>query len=213
MRPIILKHAGGIAACGSQAVLLVFLPLLSVSVRAGQSADSNQAASCLQAAKKELGPAAVVLKFGNLTGTSALGCVAGVPLKQSRNTADGTPVSSFVILRQSLSPGWKTELTGDKSWMRNDTGYLGLEFIDDSHPSAGYRIGFKDRRSDGEPGFVLYVYYLSPRAEDEGLPVEISWNPKVGRFQEFDYGIDLHGIGFRSEVKNPRHVRAQTRLP
>src|SRR5271157_2072799 len=98
MPAIILQRARIRAGSRRNAFWLLLLSLLCVGVSRGESKESNQGEGCLQAAKKELGPAAVVLKSGHLTGTSALECVAAVPLKHFRNTADGTPVSSFVIL-------------------------------------------------------------------------------------------------------------------
>lgn len=175
----------------------------------GHSADSS-ARSCLKAAKKALGPEAVILKCGYLTGRRPLECVAAVRLRQFRETADGTPVSKFVILRQVSSSGWSTDLTADKNWIRNDAGYVGFEAdssIDDSYRITGYRVSFFDHNSDGVPGFTISLYYLTPSGENDGTSVEVSWNPSVGRFQEFDYGGDPEG--FRPEVKNPPHIRTR----
>jgi hypothetical protein len=127
-------------------------------------------------------------------------------LQKFRTTADGIPLSKFVIIKEVSDSHWSAELIGDNNWIRNDAGYLGLEFIDDSERFSGYRVSVEEHRSGGVPGFTFYVYYLAPNGEDEGIAVEIGWNPSVGRFQEFQYGADPEG--FRNEVRNPPHIRS-----
>jgi hypothetical protein len=115
-----------------------------------------------------------------------------------------------VILRQASSCRWNTELTADKNWVRNDAGYVGFDAdssIDASYHITGYRVSLEDRNSDGTPGFTVYLYYLTPGGENEGVPLEVSWNPSVGRLQWFAYEVEPHG--FRPEVKNPPHIRTR----
>jgi hypothetical protein len=133
-----------------------------------------------------------------------------VRLRQFRETADGIPVSKFVVLRQVSSSGWSIVLTADKNWIRNDAGYVGFEAgssIDDSYRITGYRVSFFDHNSDGVPGFTISLYYLTPSGDNDGLPMEVGWNPSVGRFQWFAYEVEPHG--FRPEVKNPPHIRTR----
>lgn len=193
---------------GRHVARLMLLPLLYVSVASAQSTGSIQAQSCLWGARKALGPGAAVLKCAHLAGAPGLGCVAAVRLRQFPDTADGIPVSKLVVLRQVSSSRWATELTADRNWIRNQAGYLGFDAdssIDPSYRITGYRVSFQDRNSDDVPGFTIFLYYLTPGGENDGLPVEVSWNPPVGRFQWFAYEAEPHG--FRSETKNPPRIR------
>ncbi|HET7441432.1 MAG TPA: hypothetical protein VFJ47_09030, partial [Terriglobales bacterium] len=88
---------------------------------------------------------------------------------------------------------------------RNVVGYVGVDFIDDSDQRGRYRLSFFDEGSHETPGFTIAVIYLSPSGEDEGIPIEIAWNPAIGRFQE--YTVDRDPEGFQPENKNPPHVR------
>jgi hypothetical protein len=164
----------------------------------------DPAERCAEAARNALGPRAEVLKCGQLTGTGVLEVVAAVLLKQFRTTADGIPVSKLMVLRQ-IQSRWVVELTADRNPIRNSVGYLGLDFIDDSDRYSRYRISFYDEGSHKIPGFTIALFYLSPRGENEGVPVEISWNRSLGRFQEYTENHEPEG--FQSENKNPQHIR------
>jgi len=167
-----------------------------------ESADE----ACLAAAKKMLGPETQVFKCGHLTGTDALETAAGVRLRQFRLTREGTPVSKFVVLRRENSQ-WVTELRADQAPLRNPVGYIATDYIDDSHDYGRYRVSFYDEGSNQLLGLFVDVFYLSPRGENEGIPVEIGWNPKVGRFQEYTENRDP--VGFQPENANPRHIRTR----
>jgi hypothetical protein len=159
---------------------------------------------CLNAAKKALGSDAEVLKCGHLTGTQVLETVAAVPLKPFQKTSDGVPVSRFSVLRRETSE-WVSELTADDHPLRNPSGYLSVDFIDDSDKYGRYRVSFYDEGSHKVPGFTIAVFYLSPDGHNEGVPVEIRWNPSVRRFQEYTENQDPGG--FQPENKNPKHIR------
>jgi hypothetical protein len=154
---------------------------------------------CLAEARKALGPDAEVLKCGRLTDGAHLETVAALRLR--RFPANGEiPVSKLVILRQN-APEWQVELSVDQ-WIRNEKGYLGIEFIDDSAEHAGYRVKLSDHRSDDTQGFTLQLRYLHGNGGSE-WPIEISWNPSVKRFEEYAYEEDPPS--FKPEVKNPLH--------
>lgn len=175
----------------------------------GSAQGNDSSRICLEAAKEALGPTASVLRCGHLTGGEALEVAAGTKLTQFKETKDGgIAVSKLVVLRRNGSQ-WFTEFTADKNWMRNNVGYIGLEFIDDSFRIFGYRVFFLDRRFDDAAGFTIRLEYMIPNGEtDEGIPTEISWNPSVKRFQEFAYGEDPEG--FRPEIVNPPHRQPRT---
>jgi hypothetical protein len=190
------------AALGS--TLLLFL---SAQVGVGKTRGSSGAQeSCLAAARAALGPGAVVLKCGHLIGPGDLEVAAAIPLRPFRADASGTAVSRLVILRKAAGTSrWVNEFTADKDWTRNPAGYVGVEYIDDSFKYTGYRVSFSGRRSDGAPGFTLFLFSLNPNGSNEGVPLEVGWNRSVKRFQEFSY--EAEPVGFRAEIKNPPHIR------
>jgi hypothetical protein len=103
-------------------------------------------------------------------------------------------------------------LTADKqNWIRNNVGYVGLEFIDDSADFIGYRVSFSGEGVRETPGFTIWLNYLSPTGHNEGVATRISWNPSVGRFQE--YTENDEPVGFRPEVKSPPHHRHGQKSP
>jgi len=186
----------------SASLVCLFIGLANMQLKAsGQSAGLSQAQSCLEAAAKALGPEAVVLKCGHLSGTDALETAAAVRLKQFRSTADGIPVSRLVVLRKDNSE-WCVELAVDGQSMRNDSGYI-EELSSISGTFIGYRASFSDRGSDDadEVGFTIWLYFLHVGGRNEGLPLQISWNRSAGRFQEFAYDDDPKQ--FKPEIKNP----------
>jgi len=84
-------------------------------------------------------------------------------------------------------------------------GFIGIDFIDDSAPFWGYSVQFHSHRSDGRPAFVLSLSYMADSQDDTEVPVDISWNPAVGRYQEFS--MNYAPFGFKHEIKNPPHQK------
>jgi len=154
--------------------------------------------ACLDAIKMALGPGASVLRYGALNTTSAPEVIAAVKLKSFPAHADCTPVSRMVILRLEKS-GWKTILDASKQ-IKNSEGYVGIDYIDDSSSSPGYCLQMSDHRSDSAHVFTIFMSYLNKAGDIEGSSIEISWNSKLDRYQEF---ADVEG--FLPEVKNPPH--------
>lgn len=196
---------------GQILTLLVLVPPTVVCAANFQSLTAVQShptsalvQSCREAAKKALGPEAEVLNCGHLTSTRALETVAVIRLKGFRTTTDGIPVSNLVILRQEESE-WSVELTADKKWIRNGAGYVGIDFIDDSADFVGYRVSFSGEGSKETSGFTVGLFYLGPNGHNEGISTDISWNQRVGRFQEYSENKDPSG--FQVENKNPPHIR------
>lgn len=175
------------------AILIAFLwcsctrstPHAETTTKAPSLADSD---SCLKAATKELGTAAQIARCGHLTATGALEAVGFIPLKGLREMADGIPVSKLVVLRREQSG--VVELTAGQDPPRNSVGYIGVDFIDDSDEGGRYRVSFSDDGALETPGFKLALFYLSPTGEEEGIPIEISWNRSLGRFQEYTVNRD-----------------------
>jgi hypothetical protein len=163
---------------------------------------------CLDAAKETLGPNAEVLKYGHLTGSVSLEAVAVVRPRRLKDTEDGVAISRLLILRQEKS-GWAIELKVDKD-IRNSAGCIASACIEDSHSSQGlphFRVSFADHRSDDTAGFVIYLAWTDALGNVEGVPVQISWNSSVGRFQEYDPNVDPPG--FQPEIKDLPHVRTK----
>jgi len=188
---------GGLGVC---------TPVQAATIPSKSHISAKAEQDCLAAAKKALGLDAVVLQCGHLTGTVALETVAAIQLKKFSTNADGIAVSKFVVLRQERAR-WITELTADNYPPRNSVGYIGIDFIDDSDLQGRYRVSFDGVGSTQTPGFTIYTYYLSPRGHNEGIAVEIGWNPAVGRFEEL--ADDQYPQKFKSEIKNPPHIHTK----
>jgi hypothetical protein len=176
----------------------------TIPAKSHLSAKAEQ--DCVTAAKNALGSDAVVLQCGHLTGTSSLETVAAIQLKKFGTNADGIAVSKFVVLRQDRER-WIKELTADNYPPRNRVGYIGIDFIDDSDLQGRYRVSFDGVGSTQTPGFSIGVFYMSQSGHNEGVPVEIRWNPIVARFQEYTENRDPEG--FQPENKNPPHVNSK----
>jgi hypothetical protein len=184
-------------------IALLVICLLSCSHFA-KNEDSGHLVSgeCLDAARKALGAEAQVAKCGNLLKRKSIEVVAYTKLRISNINSKAICVSRLVVLEKANSH-WAVILDASKQ-IKNQAGYIGIEYIDDSQDYPGYLVSLFNKRSDGISGFSIQFYYLRPDGEVEGIPIEISWNPAVNRFQE--YNINEAPEGFRSEIKNPLHI-------
>jgi hypothetical protein len=183
-------------------------PLMNQRRPTGDSAQR-----CLEAAKKALGSEAEVLKCGHLTRSGRLETVAAIRLRQFKTLRNSIPVLRLVVLRQNGSR-WETMLTADmQNLIRNSIGYIGVDFIDDSEDEdfVGYRVSFSTEGTRGAPRFMIWLKYLDREERDEGVAIGISWNPSVGRFQE--YSENYEPMGFHPEKKNPMHLRLHEQKP
>ncbi len=72
-------------------------------------------------------------------------------------------------------------------------------------PTEAYHFGFEistaGRRSDNVKRFTMFLTYLSAKGLPQGVPIEISWNPAAGRFQEFAPD-ELDPPGYKKELAN-----------
>lgn len=152
---------------------------------------------CAAAARAELGAASVVLRSGTLSDTAVPEVLAALKLKSAPTRPGCTPVTRLALLRKAAGR-WTVALDASKE-IRNPFGYVGMDFIDDSYQFFGYCVDIENHRSDNTRAFTLFLTYLKNREGDtEGAPVEISWNPKLARYQEF-------AEGFKYEIANPPH--------
>ena len=144
MRVLRFQPHKGLLSAG---VASAFLSLLCAAVAFGQPGSSSRAQSCLAAARKALGPQAEVLKCGDLTGNNVLETVAATRIKRFHTTEKGVPISKLVVLR-SDKPDWDVELTVADRVMRNQVGYVAMDYIDDLPSSrrayAGYLVNFSN---------------------------------------------------------------------
>lgn len=183
-------------------VLALAFPVTGFARPRGQS----NGPACLQAARRWLGASAKVVKCGHLTGPGSIEVMAILPLSGHKKYPGRYYVSKFVILRRTGPDKWTVELRADQLPPRNRSGYIGIEFLDNC-PSYGYAIDLSDHivaddptsTFNNRPDFTLWLYYLNPEGRIEGASTEISWNPKLLRFQQFDYEAGM----FWPETKNP----------
>jgi hypothetical protein len=112
----------------------------------------------------------------------------------------------MVILRREPS-GWRTELTASRE-IQNETGYIGLDYIDDSFRFMGYQLSLLDGSPDKKRGFGADLVLIEREdGGSEATSTGIAWNPVAGRYQEWNPD------GFRTEIKNPPHWRPGVKLP
>jgi hypothetical protein len=154
--------------------------------------------SCRDGTKRALGSSGEVLSCGFLTRKDVLEVVAGVRAAQPGGMR---AFRKLVVLRRDQSH-WVSELEVDNQ-TTNPEGYLGISFIDDSIKDSRYLVIIDKKRSDDTDGFTISLQEVTAVGEYEGVATEISWNPKVGRYQE--YAANEDPIGFRPELKNPPH--------
>jgi hypothetical protein len=100
------------------------------------SGSLNQQA-CFDAARATIGQGAVVLRCGDLNGVGVQEAVVASILRLVRKGC--TPVSRLLILRLERS-GWKTAFDAERSQTKNASGYVGMDYIDDSDTSRGYCV-------------------------------------------------------------------------
>jgi hypothetical protein len=152
-----------------------------------------------------LGPNAELVKYGQLGNANDPGGVTVVKIRPGKDQR--LLVKDLAVLRW-VGNDWKPVIRASK-WITNDAGYIGIDYIDDSFRFYGYEAQVADVRSDGKSGFVLLLSYLTRSLDREGIPIEIAWNPLIGRFQEFSTNEEPEG--FKLELKNSPHRHVQNR--
>jgi hypothetical protein len=178
----------------------------------GSADESNQLSNgqpqqapkdCLKAAVRLLGSKAEILHYGDVSKNGKIEAVAIARLAPDATVRKDILVSRAMILRREGSE-WSVVLDATEQ-IKNEQGYIGLDYIDESSGFYGYRLSLDDRRGDDQPAFTIYLTDLGPDKEPQGAATEINWNPNVGRYQEFSYG-DYPAV-FKPEVKNPPRLR------
>lgn len=175
----------------------ISIALLGSGLASAQSTAGSRE-RCMVRSARVLGPDATVLRSGNLLSNGKLQCVSMVPhTKDTRG--------QWVSIRRGIVIEWDgkqwRELLRFDDAIRNDHGYIGISFVDPAF-HYGFALQIEARRSDQTKAFTMYLTWLNADLQPEGAPVEVSWNPKVGRFQE--YLSDADAPGFVTEVVNPR---------
>jgi len=182
----------------------------------GFAGPRGQSSACLQAARRWLGASAEVVKCGHLTEPGSVEVMAILPLSGHKKIPGRYYVSKFIILRRTGPDTWAVELRADQLPPRNGSGYVGAgstisaEDIED-WVSYGYALDLSDHIMaddptnifNNRPDFTLWLYYLNPEEQVEGASTEISWNPKVRLFQEFDYEAGR----FKPETRGPPRLK------
>lgn len=176
------------------------------SLPAKDLATEGDRQACVQAAHSFLGPNAEVLTCGHISNSDHIEAVLAIRVPNLKDDKRGTPISRLLIVRQNRSE-WETELKVDANGeITNGAGYVGADYIDDSHPFPCYRAlvstlwGARDNSQ-----FTLVLFPMSRQGwiDPEELGIGIGWNPVVGRFQE----IEPNGEIFVPEIKSPKHIR------
>ena len=160
--------------------------------------EAAQQRECLKVARQVLGPSAKVLKCGELNQPGVLESIAEIPVMPKSHSAQGAFTKNLVILRRNARE-WRIALRASRL-IRNDAGYVGLEYIDDCSPFWANQVEFGSSRPDGQKGLVIGIQGRAFEEDTDPWPTEIAWDNSAGRYRE------ITGDGaFQPEVKNPPH--------
>ena len=143
-----------------------------------------------------------IIRSGDLVGDGAREYVAVRMLPQQPKNA--IHVSRLLIARAQHGQ-CSIVLDAGKNGPRNPIGYIGIEFIDDGGDFYGYAVQFSSDAGDPKHKVDLNLTWLNPEHEPEGMGIEIGWNEKVGRYQEYRLEDDSSPERFKPEVRNPPH--------
>jgi len=164
----------------------------------------------LSAAKKALGTEVKVVRCGALNTPAVQEVVAVLQANFPPHPGNGVAIRKMEILRKEKS-GWRISLTATKE-VKNEAGYVGLNYIDDYSHYFGYWLTLSDTRSDGTKAMLIDLLDIEKAdGSSEASSTEFAWNPEVGRYQEWAYDQDPEG--FRPEIKNPPHWKPGVKLP
>lgn len=175
------------------AVLVLFL----AAVSGAQNISGIE--SCRTEANRLLGIRAQVLKAGDLLGTGNVQCLVVLPYAAKGGSRERKVRRGVIVQREGST--WHELLRFDDT-IRNPQGFVGIDFLDDE-PTFGFLLETADERSDGTRGFTLYLTWLNPHLQPEGIAVQLAWNRKVRRFQEYAPN-ELDPPDFKPELRNPR---------
>jgi hypothetical protein len=170
--------------------------------------SEQQDEECRGAARKALGSSVIVVKCGELNSPGVLEVLAALKADfSSRPTS--IAIRKMVILRKNPS-GWHTSLTVGRE-IRNEAGYVGIDYIDDYYHFHGYWLTLSEKPLGPKAGLSFSLLNTdSADGSSEQVSTEIAWNPNVGRYQEWTYFKDP--AGFASEIKHPQHWKPGVKL-
>ncbi len=166
------------------------------------AAASDQCRAVMQKAGSNL----KIVHSGDLTGDGAREYVAVQMLPQQPKK--GMYVSRLLIAR-ARHERCSIVLDASKNGPRNPIGYIGIEFIDDDSKFFGFAVEFSSDSSDPKHKVGLNLTWLNPEHEPEGMGIEIGWNDKVGRYQEYQLEGDSSSGTFKPELRNPPHINSK----
>jgi hypothetical protein len=138
-----------------------------------------------------------VLRCGELNQAGILEAVAAILVRPKSHPAQGIFARDLVILRRSAGE-WKTSPRASRI-VRNDAGYVGIDYIDDTSPFWGNCINFYDTRPDGKKAFTISIQWRASENDTDPQPTDIAWDNTAGRYRE------IIADGFQIEVKKPPH--------
>lgn len=173
--------------------LLALVTALSAAASAQCETVINKAGSNLK-----------IIRSGDLIGDGAREYVA--VRMQTKQPKNGMYVSRVVIARAQHGR-CLIVLDAGKNGPKNPVGYIGIEFIDDGGDFYGYSVEFASGIRDPKHKGDLYLTWLNPDHEPEGMGIAIGWNEKLGRYQE--YQEESSSEMFKKELSNPRHINSR----
>jgi hypothetical protein len=176
-------------------------PLLNTTTTPSEAEFEHEMNDCLTAAKNTLGANADILRCGDLNDPNVLEAVAALRKNAPGNEKGRILVSRLVILRRERS-SWLTALDVSRE-IKNTEGFIGIDYIDDYSPLWAYSVQFYESLPGGKKCFVISLAYITDERDTNEVPVDISWDPSVGRYREFS--LNFQPTGFKPELRNPPH--------
>jgi hypothetical protein len=150
------------------------------------------------------------VRCGELNTPGIQEVIAVLPYKLPPSKGDSIPIRKLVILRKEPS-GWRTSLTAARE-VKNEAGYIGLDYIDDDFHYFGFWLTISDAHLNGAKEMLIDLLDIeNADGSSEASSTEFAWNPAVGRYQEWAYDQDPER--FRTEIKNPPHWKPGVKLP
>jgi hypothetical protein len=169
-----------------------------------ESKPQPSKAEALESAHQLLGNYAEIVRYGELNRPGLTEAIAVVKIGAGSGSS-ALHITDLAIL-QFRDGDWKVALSTDKYGAKNNSGYVGVEFLNDAITKASFRLKILE---GGTARSRLRLMLTSTakygRADKGAVPVVIAWNAKVGRYE----ALDDHGVKFMPEVANPPNLKSE----
>ncbi len=139
---------------------------------------------------RSLGDGAEILRYGHLSTPDSLEVIGAIPATGIPHPSSAVEVSRLALLRQEGNK-WVSALSVSNG-IRNNDGAI----TEPKEKSPVYQVTFFQHRfDDGRQRWILQFTPINKTGDPSGLPIHVSWNEMLGRYQR----ISVEGYGFQPE--------------